>query len=95
MAKPVKSTIKRVPTSQSTVRSGKFDAQRTKAISKKVVIPTARPEDRGTENTYLLVLVAYLGCVPLGTSESGFLNPKIHQESNESILRTDSITVSE
>ena len=48
MGRPAKSTIKKLPASQVSVRPGKLDAQTTKAVSRKVVIPTARPDDRGT-----------------------------------------------
>ncbi|XP_068688625.1 coiled-coil domain-containing protein 14-like isoform X2 [Montipora foliosa] len=44
--KPTKSNIKRAPTSHSTLRSGKQDAQKTNTMSGRVVIPTARPDDK-------------------------------------------------
>lgn len=45
VVKPVKSTIKRPGPS---VKPAKLDTQRTKAFSRKVVIPTARADDGGT-----------------------------------------------
>ncbi|KAL9958352.1 hypothetical protein ACROYT_G035357 [Oculina patagonica] len=49
MVKPVKSTIKRTgPTTHpsTTVKPGKLDTQRTRTFSRKVVIPTARADDK-------------------------------------------------
>lgn len=49
MGKTSKSTIKRAgPTAHLSVKPGKLDTQRVKAFSRKVVIPTAKADDRGT-----------------------------------------------
>lgn len=46
-AKPTKSNIKRTQSSHATVRPGKRDAQRTNTTGGRVVIPTARLDDKG------------------------------------------------
>ena len=46
-AKPTKSNIKRVQSSHATVKPGKRDAQRTNTTGGRVVIPTARLNDKG------------------------------------------------
>ncbi|KAJ7383077.1 protein localization to centrosome [Desmophyllum pertusum] len=49
VSKPVKSTLKRAgATSHPPVKPGKPDTQRTKALSRKVVIPTARADDKAS-----------------------------------------------
>ena len=48
MGKTSKSAIKRAgPSTQLSVKSGKVDTQRTKVLSRKVVIPTAKADERG------------------------------------------------
>lgn len=48
MGKTSKSAIKRAgPTTHLSVKPGKADTQRAKALSHKVVIPTAKADDRG------------------------------------------------
>ena len=61
MGKTSKSAIKRAgPTTHLSVKPGKADTQRAKALSHKVVIPTAKADDRGAVsnivyNNYLTV----------------------------------------
>jgi len=48
VGKTSKSAIKRAgPATHLPVKPGKLDTQRTKALSRKVVIPTAKADDRG------------------------------------------------
>ena len=51
MSKTAASSNKKVPAVQPIGRPGKFDRQTAKAASRKVVIPTASSEDKGTNNT--------------------------------------------
>ena len=56
LSKPAKSTLKRSgPTLHHQVKPEKLGAQRTKALSRKVVIPTASTSDRGTVSCQLFV----------------------------------------
>ena len=47
VGRPAKSSIKRVQASQTSVQPEKHDTQKTKAVHRRVVIPTARPDDTG------------------------------------------------
>ena len=47
VGRPAKSSIKRVQASQTSVQPEKHDIQKTKAARRRVVIPTARPDDTG------------------------------------------------
>ena len=57
MGRPDKSTIKRVQASQASVRLGKHDTQKTKTADRRVVIPTARPDDTGILNRFLYIVL--------------------------------------